>query len=703
MAPASPLSDTGEEKAFVISSLTNWNGILNPDATASAYPYRTHPWVHRCVRVKEQAIGSVPIQLLRDAKPKPVEIETHPVLSMLQHPNEQLSGRDLMMGIVNHLDLCGNALMVIIRGGSSGNLVPLNPRAIKVERNGNQLLGYTYHGDNGKQTFRAEEVLHIKYPSDEDPLWGVSPLQACMRSYLDDVAIRTHNRGLYANSGVPRGVVITDQVISETVVKENRARWESTHSGQNNAGKTAFLTGGFDFKPIGITQQEFDFLEARKFGMDEISATFGVPISKLNRGITDEGNHRSMERQFHLDTMLPLYETIADSINSQMWKLEGLSGWAITDLLIRFDTSNVPVLKQLAQGYELAELQKLDKGALTINEFREDRGLDPVKWGDVWWKPLGLEPTKDATVPVMEEPDEDMGDEEMDGEKSVPRVVPIRTSHRDAGTDYHHKAEDALRWLAFMSRLKGTEAKLASAVSRVFDDLEQRAIARVTSRRSVKDRKPTPAEIESMLFDRLQASVELISAAKKPLKDAQKVGGERGLKLARKRDARFRTADPHAVRALNAQLQRFAEPVAETTWNALKETLLEGFNAGDSESALTDRIRAVMDNRRSDAQRIAATETGAAVNGGIQAGFEQSRVVKTKRWLTAGDEAVRESHRAANGQEVSVKSAFQVGNASLAFPGDPSAPAGEVINCRCTIVPGEIVEEEAGNTVEVVS
>lgn len=88
---------------------------------------------------------------------------------------------------------------------------------------------------------------------------------------------------------------------------------------------------------------------------------------------------------------------------------------------------------------------------------------------------------------------------------------------------------------------------------------------------------------------------------------------------------------------------------------------------------------------RSDLVAIGNGGTHAAVSAAAKAGV----VVKTKTWLTAGDERVRPTHIAASGQTVPLNQSFIVGVGTLQYPGDPAGPPEEVWNCRCTVVYGE--------------
>lgn len=130
------------------------------------------------------------------------------------------------------------------------------------------------------------------------------------------------------------------------------------------------------------------------------------------------------------------------------------------------------------------------------------------------------------------------------------------------------------------------------------------------------------------------------------------------------------------------------------------QTLTEGVNAGESVPQLKRRMKAVFSKDgtqlgpvRSD--RIAQTEATRAFNAGTQAAAEvitgPDRPL-VKQWLTRRDERVRKSHKAANGQIQLLGDPFDVGGSPMQYPGDPSAPADQTVNCRCimkTAAPAE--------------
>jgi len=103
----------------------------------------------------------------------------------------------------------------------------------------------------------------------------------------------------------------------------------------------------------------------------------------------------------------------------------------------------------------------------------------------------------------------------------------------------------------------------------------------------------------------------------------------------------------------------------------------------ETTAELMDRVRKVYNFAQSRALTIARTETGQAAGAARDAAMGQMQVVK-HRWVTAGDEHVRQSHQMLSGLVVERGQAFPNG---CRFPCDPGGPAGEIINCRCVAAP----------------
>ncbi|MFI6326582.1 phage minor head protein [Nonomuraea sp. NPDC050556] len=144
------------------------------------------------------------------------------------------------------------------------------------------------------------------------------------------------------------------------------------------------------------------------------------------------------------------------------------------------------------------------------------------------------------------------------------------------------------------------------------------------------------------------------------------------------------------LRSIRNRLTNYPDQVYEE----LREQLAQGLAAGEDVRQLRDRVKAtlVVEEAATDweATRIARTEVHAAVNAGTYAAAkahnERTEERQRKLWISTADERTRPTHRRADRQQVDLIEPFHVGGALLQFPGDPQGPAGEVINCRCSMV-----------------
>lgn len=153
----------------------------------------------------------------------------------------------------------------------------------------------------------------------------------------------------------------------------------------------------------------------------------------------------------------------------------------------------------------------------------------------------------------------------------------------------------------------------------------------------------------------------------------------------------------NSVKYIKNHVIKFSKEVQQTTHDAVINSLVDGYKAGESMTKLADRIDNLPEFDRNRAIKVARTETMAASNAGEHESYNQCDYVIGKEWLSSHDSRVRSTHAAANGQKRKLDEPFDVGGYKLMFPGDSSlgAAAKEIVHCRCTTLPifqGESLE-----------
>jgi hypothetical protein len=138
-------------------------------------------------------------------------------------------------------------------------------------------------------------------------------------------------------------------------------------------------------------------------------------------------------------------------------------------------------------------------------------------------------------------------------------------------------------------------------------------------------------------------------------------------------------AEQHLADAVNRM-----KNTGNTVWEQARNDLLDGVKAGESIDQLSTRLENTLSTTEADATRVARTEVISATNAGSYAMAQTTGLDMEKQWIATEDTRTRLTHREADGQLQPLSQPFEVGGSQLQYPGDPTGPADEVINCRCT-------------------
>lgn len=127
--------------------------------------------------------------------------------------------------------------------------------------------------------------------------------------------------------------------------------------------------------------------------------------------------------------------------------------------------------------------------------------------------------------------------------------------------------------------------------------------------------------------------------------------------------------------------------VNEYTIELIQQLVTDAMDRNYTVSQMTSYLQRQLNDPRFNrmrALRIARTETTTAANHGAFKAAESSDLVLDKKWNSIIDNRTRHSHIAENGQTVGQYEGFTMSDGTvMQFPGDPSAPAKQVVNCRC--------------------
>jgi HK97 family phage portal protein len=279
---------------------------------------------YRCVRMVAEAAASIPMLLYVDGR----EVADHPVLKLLQRPNQAQTGRELLESLFAYLLVAGNAYTELVTlDEQPRELFALRPdRMMVVPSKAGWPEAFEY--SVGGQTVRLarEQVLHVKMFNPTDDHYGLAPLEAAARSIDTHNAASAWNKAMLDNAARPSGALVFaagDGMLTSEQFERLKAELENTYQGAANAGRPMILEGGLDWKEMGFSPKDMEYIEAKNIAAREIALAFGVPPMLLGiPGDNTYANFAEANRTFWRQTVVPHAGRVADGLASLLQPYE---------------------------------------------------------------------------------------------------------------------------------------------------------------------------------------------------------------------------------------------------------------------------------------------------------------------------------------------------------------------------------------------
>ena len=335
--------------------------------------------VYACVRILSEAIAGLPLIVYRYGEAGSKEKATEHSLFRILHdePNPEMTSFIWRETAMTHMLLWGNSYSQIIRDrrGEIISLYPLMPNRMKVDRDTNGKLYYEYQmqSDDGasvKQgTVRLDprDVLHVPALG-FDGLVGYSPIAMAKNAIGLSMAAEEYGAKFFAEGGTPKGILTMPNLIKN--FEKARQTWREGFSASGS--NVALLEKGTEYQAISINPQDAQFLETRKFQVDEICRIFRVPPHMV--GDLEKSSFSNIEQQsleFVKYTLNPWVSRWEQSMNRALFTDKEKPKMFIkfnVDGLLRGD------YKSRMEGYAIAR----QNGWMNMNEIRELENMDRV-------------------------------------------------------------------------------------------------------------------------------------------------------------------------------------------------------------------------------------------------------------------------------------------------------------------------------------
>jgi HK97 family phage portal protein len=374
-----------------------WSGFwFNPVGARTASGMRVSPdtalqlsTVFACVRIIAQSFACLPFYLyanLEDGGTKPVT--NHPVYKLIaKRPNPYQNAFEWREMMAGHLSLRGNAYNQIVSDGKGviTQLIPLHPDRVKVVMLPSGDYLYRYTDMFGKERdFQRGEIWHLRGLS-MDGIVGMSPIALARESMGGALAAQNFSARFFANDATPTGgwLEYPGTFKDADVRKAFRESVQEAQAGINR-GKIAVFEYGMKYHQLSVTPDDAQFLETRKFQVNDIARWFGVPPHKI--GDLSAATNNNIEQQaleFVQDCLGPMAERWEASIEAELLfddEADALEAAFQFRQLLRGDS------EARSSYYNMG----ITGGWLTRNEARRFENLNPLPGLDEPLRPLNM-------------------------------------------------------------------------------------------------------------------------------------------------------------------------------------------------------------------------------------------------------------------------------------------------------------------------
>lgn len=380
--------------------------------------YSENAIVYRCINEIANNASRVKINLFRGDQ----EVDNHPLLDLLYNPSPTQSQVEWFQGLYSYLLISGNNYMLSVGGDNTPptELYNLRPDRIQI-RTGQRAMPQSYDYMIGGQIVESYEVdqatgnskiKHIKMFNPLDDYYGMSPIQASSVDIDQHNLANKHNVNLLQNGARPSGAVIfkpKDETGGNVQLSDNQRSQlqsdiNSRFAGTGNAGRPMLLEGDFDWKEMGLSPKDMDFISLKNMSAKDIALVYGVPSQLI--GIPDAqtySNFAEAKLALYNETIIPLLDKIQGDLNE--WLIPQFNDEALE---LRYDIDSIPAMAEQRRRVFESVTTGVKDGILTRNEAREQLGYEPIDGADSLLVPANLMPLNVATE---ETPEEDRGED----------------------------------------------------------------------------------------------------------------------------------------------------------------------------------------------------------------------------------------------------------------------------------------------------
>lgn len=644
--------------------------------------------VYFCISLIAQKATTIPIKLYTKEEDKKdrKEIKNHPILKLLEKPSANVDYYEWLERIVIFYLLGGNAIQEPnILDGVVKELNVYNPKNIDYNVTGNdKLVSYTIKDEDGNdkvykvnQVTKSSDLLHWK---NIDPLVeykGSSALSSARTSIDIHNTGDSHNYNTLKNQARPSGALSYRPSDGQPLALDDEAferlkqEIDTQFSGDANAGRPLLLEGGLEWVQMSLNAKDLDYINSRHTTMKDICRSLKVPSSLLGiEGDTAYNNMRESKELLWENAIIPMMRRFISHLNTELLPLfdnsEGLE--------LGMDLSLIPDLS-IKQERIWDRIKKADH--LTIDEKRKMTGFEPlpdgsgntilISSGDMPYDLLRAGYTAGDLNELTSEGATSSSSNGAPTEENVAKSLKKKTLKKAKTTS------DEEYLASIDEKTRKYDKELEEELKKVFADFGQEL------EDGYKRGEEVAIAISLLILQDRLANVYR-PVLKRVVDDFTKF-------ILDDIDDFIVNEGDYSRRVetfLEQEVFNRAEYVTKTTQKIVEKKINDGRENELDEEEIASSLNEEMD----DPERIlmiSETEVHGAREFAMYETVNRASRHYHKEWLAVGDEKTRADHSSADGQIVPAESTFIVGGESMDHPGDSSASARQVVNCRCSM------------------
>lgn len=343
--------------------------------------------VFACNRVLSETLASCPIFLYEKGdKGNRAQVTDAPEYGLLHYaPNAEMTPGQFKEFGMSNINLGGNLIAQKVFN-MHGEILELRPITwdrvrIDIDKKSGRLL---YYIDGKQEPKTRDEILHIPGLT-LDGYIGITPLTYAAMTVDIGVSQDKFEKNFYHNRASTSGIFQYPNELSDEGFQRLKKDIKKNYTGLSNAGVPMILEGGGQFKEITMKLTDAQFIESKRFRIEDVARIFRVPlhlIQDLTRSTNNNIEHQSLE--FIVYTMLPWFKRWEENLNLQLLSNESKR----KNRYFEFKIDSL--LRGDAQTRATAYAQGRQWGWLSVNDIRRLENMNPIENGDRYLEPLNM-------------------------------------------------------------------------------------------------------------------------------------------------------------------------------------------------------------------------------------------------------------------------------------------------------------------------